>query len=110
MVDLKDLPPLTQEALAAIEQQVKEGEEVTRRGRLWFERLSDTLQQYPDQTLVSINVETGAFYTTESAHNDLETLSAKRPNGGKSRYWTCRLMEGRDGKKYAGGVYSVAHA
>ncbi len=110
MVDLKDLPPLTQEDLAAIEEQIKDGEGIVRRGRAWFERLSDTLQKYPDQTLVSINVETGEFFTTESAYNDLETLSAKRPRGDKSRYWTCRLMEGRDGKKYAGGVYSAAHA
>lgn len=108
MVRVNDFPPLTAEQLADIEYDIQEGKEITRRGEELFNQFFDELQQYPTGTLVSINTKTSQYYITPFGRNDVSMLVNHRPPGeNRKGYWTCRLQEGRDGKKYAGGVYSV---
>lgn len=80
---------------------------VAQKGREWFKKLSDQMQQLPQGTLVLINVETGQYFTTPPAWDDVEQVQAQRPVGDHAGYWMFRIMEGSDGNKEAGGVYSV---
>lgn len=107
MTNLKDLPPPT---LKQIEEMEKSWEEVRKRseqGYKWFEKFFDELQKFPAGSLVSFNIETGEYYTVPRGWEETEELQKKRPRPSGPWYWTCRLTEGRDGKKYAGGIYSV---
>lgn len=114
MVRLNDFPPLTAEQEAEIEERRQQGRKDFRRGAEWANKLLDEMQKYPDRTLFSINIETGEYYTTPPSRDDMSVLARSRPVGDRSVYWTCRITEGTDGKKYPGGVYSVgavqAHA
>ena len=74
MINLKDLPPPTPEQVREMQVQWDEVEKRAKKGQQWFEKFFDELQGYPAGTLVSINVETGEYYTVPRSWEETEEL------------------------------------